>query len=120
MGVRITCSFCRRVHEAPSDAKAGDLLQCLCGEMLVVPAQTYEEARPEGTSSAKDPKLVIRCPNCSRRLRMRSTLIGKQVRCPMCGRHIVCAADGPYLVDPAKALPPREPPPPSPPAGRTQ
>src|SRR5262245_40684089 len=56
---------------------------------------------------------LIRCPACSRKLNAPDTVVGKQLRCPLC-KHVFRVPGEPAAVAPLEVV--KEAPPPRPPA----
>lgn len=51
---------------------------------------------------------IISCPDCSRKLRVPDNLLGKQVKCPSCGKTFTAEATD-ASEDPADSMPPEQP-----------
>ncbi|MBI2804968.1 MAG: DUF1559 domain-containing protein [Planctomycetes bacterium] len=87
----VTCSDCSKKLKV-ADTSLGKKVKCTCGNVFV--AQEAEAAAPARPAPvAAGDKVMVECTECSAKLKVAATSLGKKMKCPKCASVFIAAAE---------------------------
>ena len=79
----VNCPECSKKLKV-NDASVGKKVKCSCGKVFVASLDAAPPKTDAAVTAVTPEKVVVACTECSAKLKVATTSLGKKMKCPKC------------------------------------